>query len=77
MRWITSVLLLAAFAAPVATFADAAEPACDRSAIHWVLPGHFDDAVARAKEEKRILIIKGVSFGIDAEGAKCATKGHW
>jgi hypothetical protein len=51
--------------------------ACDSTNIEWVLPGHFDDAVARAKRTHRLLLVKGVSFGIDAAGATCATKGKW
>ncbi len=50
---------------------------CDTSAIKWVLPGDFGKAVQRAKKENRLIVIKGVSFGIDVAGAKCATKGKW
>lgn len=50
---------------------------CDRSAIRWTLPGHFDEALARAKKENRLIIIKGIAFGVDEAGAKCATKGDW
>jgi hypothetical protein len=50
---------------------------CDRTAIQWVLPGDFPRALARAKQEQRILVIKGISFGVDDAGAKCATKGVW
>lgn len=56
---------------------DAADPACDRNAIAWVLPGDFPQALARARQEQRILVIKGISFGVDDAGAKCATKGVW
>jgi hypothetical protein len=49
----------------------------DASAIEWVLPGDFEAALARAKAEERLILIKGVAFGIDAEGASCATKGRW
>ncbi len=45
--------------------------------IDWVLPGEFDAALARARREGKLLLIKGVSFGIDDAGAKCATKGKW
>lgn len=55
---------------------DAAVP-CDRTAIAWVLPGNFPAALARAKAESRILVVKGISFGVDVAGAKCATKGVW
>ena len=54
-----------------------APPPCDTNAIRWVLPADFDVALRRARAESRLLLIKGVSFGIDAEGAKCATKGRW
>jgi len=51
--------------------------ACDRSAIEWVLPGEFPRALERAQTEQRILVVKGISFGVDVAGAKCATKGVW
>lgn len=50
---------------------------CDPSAIHWVLPGDFAAARDRALAEGRLLVMKGISFGVDAVGAKCATKGRW
>jgi len=53
------------------------ELGCDASAIRWFIPGEFKEALERAKEEKRLLIIKGISFGVDDAGAKCATKGKW
>jgi len=53
------------------------ELGCDPSAIRWFIPGEFKAAQKRAKEEKRLLIIKGISFGVDDAGAKCATKGKW
>lgn len=72
---LTSLVLPALALAPVVR---AQEPlVCDDSAIDWVLPGHFPDAWERARAERRILLIKGVSFGIDAAGAKCATEGTW
>lgn len=85
MRWTAPLLFVVLAAAPVsaapedapADDAPAADGACDAAAIDWVLPGHFDDALKRAKDTRRILIVKGVSFGIDELGAKCATKGHW
>ncbi len=49
----------------------------DECSIRWHFPQQFEEARARAKAEKRILVIKGVSFGIDEEGAACATKGKW
>ena len=58
--------------------ADASEPReRAQAAIDWKLPHQFDEAVAEAERSKRILVIKGVSFGIDPEGAQCATKGKW
>ena len=71
MRWMLLVFLLNA-----PTLAGD-EARCDTSAIRWELPNSFAKARARAAEENRILLIKGVSFGIDHEGAKCATKGMW
>ncbi len=50
---------------------------CDPSAIRWFVPGEFKAAQERARAEKRLLIIKGISFGVDDAGAKCATKGKW
>jgi len=50
---------------------------CDKTAIQWFKPGEFEIALARAKKNKRLLIIKGISFGVDDAGAKCATKGKW
>jgi len=49
----------------------------DESSIRWHFPNRFEEARARSRDENRILLIKGVSFGIDAEGACCATKGRW
>lgn len=50
---------------------------CDPTAIRWHLPGTFEEAWKRAKAENRMLLIKGISFGIDDAGASCATKGRW
>lgn len=50
---------------------------CDKTAIEWLKPGEFEVARSRAQKEKRLLIIKGISFGVDDAGAKCATKGMW
>lgn len=74
--WMSGILLSAAstIALPAQTPAAAA---CDRSAIEWVLPGDFPQALARCKQEQRILVVKGISFGVDVAGAKCATKGVW
>ena len=50
---------------------------CDSSAIKWTLPGNFKAAQKQAIKEKRLLILKGVSFGIDKLGASDATCGTW
>ena len=72
----TRLLTLAALLA--AGPAVAADKACqDTSAIDWHLPGDFAAARAAADKANRILLIKGIAFGVDAEGAKCATKGCW
>ena len=47
------------------------------SAIRWILPGQFGRAVSQARMQERILIVKGISFGIDEVGATSATKGKW
>jgi hypothetical protein len=70
-----SALVMCFLSATVAAQDGAA--ACDRSAIAWVLPGEFPRALARAQAEQRILVVKGISFGVDGAGAKCATKGVW
>ena len=66
---------LAALLSPLA--GQQPHPACNTDNIDWVLPGHFADAVSRGTSEQRLILIKGVSFGIDVAGAKCATKGKW
>lgn len=53
------------------------EYGCDRSAIRWTLPGDFKAAREKARKENRILIIKGISFGVDKLGARDATCGTW
>jgi hypothetical protein len=45
--------------------------------IDWTLPGDFEKARERARAEKRIIIIKGIAFGVDEAGSKCATEGDW
>lgn len=49
----------------------------DTSAIDFFTPGTFKDALAHAKETNRCLQIKLIFFGVDNEGASCATKGKW
>ena len=51
--------------------------ACNPTNNEWVLPGDFATARERAEQEQRLLLIKGISFGVDDAGAKCATKGKW
>ena len=72
---VPAALLLAASASTLRAQDD--NITCDRTAIEWVLPGDFPQALARAQKEQRILVIKGISFGVDDAGAKCATKGVW
>ena len=50
---------------------------CDRSSIRWFLPDQFAEARAAAKQRKRLLILKGIAFGVDEKGARCATDGSW
>lgn len=80
-------VLVALFAAPAIARPQPNPPAtaaprvqqftCDESAIDWHTPDAFEAAIAEAKASNRIILIKGVSFGIDAAGAKCATEGTW
>ena len=45
--------------------------------IRWHLPGRFGEAKADAVKRQRILLIKGISFGVDEAGALRATRGRW
>lgn len=77
MSFLLALALVASSqASPVALKAEAPVYS-DTSAIQWVLPADFDEALARARSQNRLLLIKGVSFGIDAAGASCATAGTW
>lgn len=49
----------------------------DSRVADFFLPGQFLEARMKAMETNRSLLIKGVAFGMDEAGAKCATKGHW
>jgi hypothetical protein len=49
----------------------------DTSAIEWHVPGDFKKALKKSVDSGRLLILKGISFGVDEAGAKCATKGDW
>ncbi|MFT3881652.1 MAG: hypothetical protein QM703_18560 [Gemmatales bacterium] len=61
-----------------ASHADDAAKTCENTlAINWVLPGHFADALKQANAQQRLIMIKGIAFGIDDAGATCATKGCW
>jgi hypothetical protein len=77
MKTATRLLPLAALLAVGP--ASAAEPGAgqDTTAIRWHLPGDFEAARAAADKANRILLVKGIAFGVDAEGARCATKGCW
>ena len=76
---IIDFILISGLAIPgVARAQDGAAPRCsDASAIDWFLPDQFEQALARARTEQRLLVIKGISFGVDQVGAQCATKGQW
>lgn len=45
--------------------------------IDWYYPNDFDSAKESAKDNVRILLVKGLGFGLDELGATCATKGCW
>lgn|GEM_PF-5900834 len=79
LRYQNILLLMIAVAMPTIAAAQSltSKINCDKTAISWILPGHFKDAQTRAKNENRILIIKGLGFGLDEVGATCATKGDW
>ena len=70
-------ILLAVLASGWAAGVEQKAPVGDISAVQWVYPGDFDTALKRCHDEKRLLIFKTVMFGVDQEGATCATKGHW
>lgn len=84
-RMLTALALLLCFVAPVTSLAQeteppkakAAAPRGDTTAVKFFIPGQFKEALKQAKETKRCLMIKAIAFGVDDEGAKCATKGHW
>ena len=38
----------------------------DRTGVRWVVP--FEDALAQAKAQKRLLVIKPVAFGTSPDG---------
>lgn len=49
----------------------------DKTAIQWFTPGSFAAARLQAENTKRLMMVKGIAFGVDEVGAKCATKGCW
>ena len=56
------LLLFALLTAP----AHAEGKLLDKTGIRWELP--FDKALAKAKAEKRLLLIKPIAFGTSADG---------
>ena len=50
---------------------------CDSRSIQWIFPGNLSEARERCRRENRLLLIKGVSFGIDEEGLRSPTMGTW
>lgn len=56
---------------------DEKQPPCNAEAIDWVLPGDFEEALEKSREKSRLLLIKGLGFGLDELGAQCATQGCW
>ena len=68
---------LADLFAPLLSSGIATLPQGDTEVVAFHLPGQFAAAVDRAMEEERLLLVKGVAFGVDEEGARCATKGKW
>ena len=68
---ITGMLLVTPFLAPAARGQD------DLRHIEWFSPGEFAKARQKAEETNRPLLIKGISFGIDATGAADARCGSW
>ena len=77
MTRLVAALTAAWLALPAAGRAADAPPCQDPAAIQWFTPGSFEEARQAAVRRKRLMMIKGIAFGIDAVGAKCATKGCW
>lgn len=77
-RFLTTLFLLGGIAWPGWSDEGKGPSACaDTNNIQWHTPDRFAEARAAAGKQKRIMMIKGIAFGIDAVGAKCATKGCW
>ena len=70
-------MIVLSFALAVAVAGAQKELPCDPTAIRWVLPGEFSTAFQKSQEQKRLIAIKGIAFGVDEKGAKCATEGCW
>jgi hypothetical protein len=77
MKSATRLLTLAALLAAGPALAADPKVCQDTTAIDWYFPGDFEAARTAAEKSNRILLIKGIAFGVDAAGAKCATKGCW
>lgn len=85
MKRLLPAIVLLCLIAPVTAVAQEREtsgeehqlPKGDTTAVKFFVPGQFKEALKQAKESKRCLMIKAIAFGVDDEGAKCATKGHW
>ena len=73
--------ILAAMCAQTPTAADSPDEEwgdCQQTqSIEWFRPGSLSAALDRCRETGRILMIKGVSFGIDEVGLEHPTKGTW
>ena len=72
MRTLITIALLATAASPLGRSQDG--PAGDTRRIEF-LP--FDEALAKAKAEKRLLFLKPIYGGVDEEGARDYRCGSW
>ena len=80
IRWLYLAAALTLFlgGAAGAGGPDEKAPVCQNTLdINWVLPGEFGEARTRSQKENRLLMIKGIAFGIDEVGARNAKKGCW
>ena len=66
MRALPFVIALAATLPVHAQGADKLPFAPDQTGLDWVLP--FKKALAKAKQEKRLLVIKPIAFGTAKDG---------
>ena len=78
-RILIPVITLAVFTAGAGRAGEStpAPKAGDDDTCRFFLPGKFTDAMAKAAETNRCLLIKGVAVGMDRVGAACSTRGHW